>query len=68
MPMALRVLNPKSLILKYRPSWWWITAALFLKQFVKETPWAHRHCRYSLVEKENGYNSPVLAHTAFTLW
>jgi len=36
-----------------------ITAALFLKQFVKETPWAHIDLAGPVwSEKENGYNSP----------
>jgi leucyl aminopeptidase len=36
-----------------------ITAALFLKQFVKDTPWAHLDIAGPVwVEKENGYNSP----------
>ncbi len=36
-----------------------ITAALFLKQFVKETPWAHIDVAGPVwTEKENGYNSP----------
>lgn len=36
-----------------------ITAALFLKQFVKETPWAHLDIAGPVwVDKENGYNSP----------
>jgi leucyl aminopeptidase len=36
-----------------------ITAALFLKQFVKETPWAHLDIAGPVwTEKENGYNSP----------
>ncbi|CAA9423436.1 Cytosol aminopeptidase PepA [uncultured Leptolyngbya sp.] len=36
-----------------------ITAALFLKQFVKETPWAHLDVAGTVwTEKENGYNSP----------
>ncbi|MGC1307557.1 MAG: leucyl aminopeptidase [Phormidesmis sp.] len=36
-----------------------ITAALFLKQFVKETPWAHIDVAGPVwSEKENGYNSP----------
>lgn len=36
-----------------------ITAALFLKQFVKETPWAHLDIAGPVwSEKENGYNSP----------
>jgi leucyl aminopeptidase len=35
-----------------------ITAALFLKQFVKETPWAHIDIAGPVwTEKENGYNS-----------
>jgi leucyl aminopeptidase len=35
-----------------------ITAALFLKQFVKETPWAHLDVAGTVwTEKENGYNS-----------
>ena len=35
-----------------------ITAALFLKQFVKETPWAHLDIAGTVwTEKENGYNS-----------
>ncbi|MEC4813399.1 MAG: leucyl aminopeptidase [Scytonema sp. PMC 1069.18] len=35
-----------------------ITAALFLKQFVKETPWAHLDVAGPVwTEKENGYNS-----------
>jgi len=38
---TLRVLNPKSLILRGTRGGGSITAALFLKQFVKETPWAH---------------------------
>ncbi len=34
-----------------------ITAALFLKQFVKETPWAHLDIAGPVwVDKENGYN------------
>ena len=34
-----------------------ITAALFLKQFVKETPWAHLDIAGPVwTEKENGYN------------
>jgi len=36
-----------------------ITAALFLKQFVKETPWAHIDIAGPVwADKENGYNSP----------
>ncbi|MEO1093915.1 MAG: leucyl aminopeptidase [Cyanobacteria bacterium J06638_28] len=36
-----------------------ITAALFLKQFVKETPWAHLDIAGPVWnERENGYNSP----------
>ena len=36
-----------------------ITAALFLKQFIKETPWAHIDVAGPVwSEKENGYNSP----------
>ncbi|UIE39514.1 leucyl aminopeptidase [Leptodesmis sichuanensis] len=36
-----------------------ITAALFLKQFVKETPWAHLDIAGPVwVDKENGYNNP----------
>ncbi len=36
-----------------------ITAALFLKQFVKDTPWAHLDIAGPVwAEKENGYNSP----------
>ncbi len=36
-----------------------ITAALFLKQFVKETPWAHLDIAGPVwTEKENAYNSP----------
>lgn len=36
-----------------------ITAALFLKQFVKNTPWAHLDIAGPVwSEKENGYNSP----------
>lgn len=36
-----------------------ITAALFLKQFIKETPWAHLDVAGPVwTEKENGYNSP----------
>lgn len=36
-----------------------ITAALFLKQFVTETPWAHLDIAGPVwSEKENGYNSP----------
>lgn len=35
-----------------------ITAALFLKQFVKETPWAHLDIAGPVwTEKENGYNN-----------
>ena len=35
-----------------------ITAALFLKQFVKETPWAHLDIAGPVwTDKENGYNS-----------
>jgi leucyl aminopeptidase len=35
-----------------------ITAALFLKQFVKETPWAHLDVAGPVwTEKENGYNN-----------
>ncbi|WGV27911.1 leucyl aminopeptidase [Halotia branconii] len=35
-----------------------ITAALFLKQFVKETPWAHLDIAGPVwVDKENGYNT-----------
>lgn len=35
-----------------------ITAALFLKQFVKETPWAHLDIAGPVwVDKDNGYNS-----------
>ncbi len=34
-----------------------ITAALFLKQFVKETPWAHLDIAGPVwTDKENGYN------------
>ena len=36
-----------------------ITAALFLKQFIKETPWAHLDVAGPVwTDKENGYNSP----------
>jgi leucyl aminopeptidase len=36
-----------------------ITAALFLKQFVKGTPWAHLDVAGPVwTDKENGYNSP----------
>jgi leucyl aminopeptidase len=36
-----------------------ITAALFLKQFVKETPWAHFDIAGPVwTEKESGYNNP----------
>ncbi|MEM9907280.1 MAG: leucyl aminopeptidase [Cyanobacteria bacterium P01_D01_bin.44] len=36
-----------------------ITASLFLKQFVKETPWAHLDVAGPVwTDKENGYNSP----------
>ncbi len=36
-----------------------ITASLFLKQFVKETPWAHLDIAGTVwADKENGYNSP----------
>ncbi len=36
-----------------------ITAALFLKQFVKDTPWAHLDVAGPVwTDKENGYNSP----------
>jgi leucyl aminopeptidase len=36
-----------------------ITAALFLKQFVKETPWAHLDVAGPVwTEKENGYHNP----------
>ena len=36
-----------------------ITAALFLKQFVKETPWAHIDVAGPVwSDKENGYNNP----------
>jgi leucyl aminopeptidase len=36
-----------------------ITAALFLKQFVKETPWAHLDIAGPVWrDKENGYNNP----------
>jgi leucyl aminopeptidase len=36
-----------------------ITAALFLKQFVKDTPWAHLDVAGPVwADKENGYNSP----------
>ncbi|MBW4555528.1 MAG: leucyl aminopeptidase [Trichormus sp. ATA11-4-KO1] len=36
-----------------------ITAALFLKQFVKDTPWAHLDIAGPVwADKENGYNSP----------
>ncbi|MGF1569442.1 MAG: leucyl aminopeptidase [Nodosilinea sp.] len=36
-----------------------ITAALFLKQFVKETPWVHLDVAGPVwTEKENGYNNP----------
>mgnify|MGYP004477171883 CR=1 FL=1 len=36
-----------------------ITAALFLKQFVKETPWAHLDVAGPVwSDKENGYNNP----------
>jgi leucyl aminopeptidase len=36
-----------------------ITAAIFLKQFVKETPWAHLDIAGPVwTDKENGYNSP----------
>ena len=35
-----------------------ITAALFLKQFVKETPWAHLDVAATVwTDKENGYNN-----------
>jgi leucyl aminopeptidase len=34
-----------------------ITAALFLKQFVKDTPWAHLDIAGPVwTDKENGYN------------
>ncbi len=36
-----------------------ITAALFLKQFIKETPWAHLDVAGPVwTEKESGYNNP----------
>jgi len=36
-----------------------ITAALFLKEFVKETPWAHLDVAGPVwTDKESGYNSP----------
>jgi leucyl aminopeptidase len=36
-----------------------ITAALFLKQFVKETPWVHLDIAGPVwTDKENGYNNP----------
>lgn len=36
-----------------------ITAALFLKQFVKETPWAHLDVAGPVwIEKESGYHNP----------
>lgn len=36
-----------------------ITAALFLKQFVQETPWAHLDIAGPVwADKENGYNNP----------
>jgi leucyl aminopeptidase len=36
-----------------------ITAALFLKQFVKETPWAHLDIAGTVwTDKENGYHNP----------
>ncbi|HYW20025.1 MAG TPA: leucyl aminopeptidase [Nodularia sp. (in: cyanobacteria)] len=36
-----------------------ITAALFLKQFIKDTPWAHLDVAGPVwTDKENGYNSP----------
>ncbi|HSF75017.1 MAG TPA: leucyl aminopeptidase, partial [Microcoleus sp.] len=36
-----------------------ITAALFLKQFVKDTPWAHLDIAGTVwSDKENGYNGP----------
>ena len=36
-----------------------ITAALFLKEFVKETPWAHIDLAGPVwTDKENGYNNP----------
>lgn len=36
-----------------------ITAALFLKQFIKDTPWAHLDIAGTVWnERENGYNSP----------
>lgn len=36
-----------------------ITAALFLKQFVKDTPWAHLDIAGPVwTDKENGYNNP----------
>ena len=36
-----------------------ITAALFLKQFVKDTPWAHLDLAGPVwTDKENGYNNP----------
>lgn len=36
-----------------------ITASLFLKQFVKETPWAHLDVAGPVwTDKENGYNNP----------
>jgi leucyl aminopeptidase len=36
-----------------------ITAALFLKQFVKDTPWAHIDIAGPVwTDKENGYNNP----------
>ena len=36
-----------------------ITAALFLKQFIKDTPWAHLDLAGPVwTDKENGYNNP----------
>ncbi len=36
-----------------------ITASLFLKQFIKDTPWAHLDVAGPVwTDKENGYNSP----------
>ena len=59
-------LSPASLKVR-RTRWCWsgprpggaITAALFLKQFVKNTPWAHLDVAGPVwIEKENGYNNP----------
>jgi len=71
MPMeknTLRVLNPKSLILKYRSRGVVITAALFLKQFVKETLGRTSILPVPFGQKENGCTILVLRVTVSALW